>query len=146
MCLGLVACDHAQPHPAACVSRGAPPRLHQLVAQPVRKTRLSRAFTCAGALDFARATHCKRLSYGAVTPSTGMGSHLADVPLVKNLLLLDAEGKRVAVKYYDDSWCAPVLLYALRWVLRALPLTTRAASLFCAPTCTQAQRCCATGV
>ena len=27
------------------------------------------------------------------------------VPLVKNLLLLDAEGKRIAVKYYGDTWC-----------------------------------------
>jgi hypothetical protein len=26
------------------------------------------------------------------------------VPLVKNLLLLDAEGKRVAVKYYSPEW------------------------------------------
>jgi hypothetical protein len=26
------------------------------------------------------------------------------VPLVSNLLLLDAEGKRVAVKYYNDTW------------------------------------------
>ncbi|KAF2542476.1 hypothetical protein F2Q68_00033020 [Brassica cretica] len=25
-------------------------------------------------------------------------------PLVKNLLLLDSEGKRVAVKYYSDDW------------------------------------------
>ena len=34
-------------------------------------------------------------------------AHLQDtlLPLVKNLLLLDAEGKRVAVKYFDDTWC-----------------------------------------
>lgn len=25
-------------------------------------------------------------------------------PLIKNVLLLDAEGKRVAVKYYSDDW------------------------------------------
>ena len=25
-------------------------------------------------------------------------------PLVKNILLLDSEGKRVAVKYYSDDW------------------------------------------
>jgi coatomer subunit zeta len=25
-------------------------------------------------------------------------------PLVKNILLLDSEGKRVAVKYYSDGW------------------------------------------
>lgn len=25
-------------------------------------------------------------------------------PLIKNILLLDAEGKRVAVKYYNDEW------------------------------------------
>eukprot|EP00245_Coleochaete_scutata_P004662 TRINITY_DN1746_c0_g1_i2.p1 TRINITY_DN1746_c0_g1~~TRINITY_DN1746_c0_g1_i2.p1 ORF type:complete len:177 (-),score=51.33 TRINITY_DN1746_c0_g1_i2:475-1005(-) len=28
----------------------------------------------------------------------------ASAPLVKNILLLDAEGKRVAVKYYSDDW------------------------------------------
>lgn len=35
-------------------------------------------------------------------------AHLTDscMPLVKNLLLLDAEGKRVAVKYFGDTWCA----------------------------------------
>ena len=27
----------------------------------------------------------------------------ATVPTVKNMLLLDSEGKRVAVKYYDDN-------------------------------------------
>ena len=26
------------------------------------------------------------------------------VPLIKNLLLLDAEGKRIAVKYYGETW------------------------------------------
>ncbi len=33
-------------------------------------------------------------------------THLEEtlIPLVKNLLLLDAEGKRVAVKYFDDTW------------------------------------------
>jgi hypothetical protein len=25
-------------------------------------------------------------------------------PVVKNLLLLDAEGKRIAVKYYSNEW------------------------------------------
>lgn len=25
-------------------------------------------------------------------------------PLIKNVLLLDSEGKRVAVKYYSDDW------------------------------------------
>jgi len=25
-------------------------------------------------------------------------------PLIKNILLLDSEGKRVAVKYYSDDW------------------------------------------
>ena len=25
-------------------------------------------------------------------------------PLIKNVLLLDANGKRVAVKYYSDDW------------------------------------------
>lgn len=25
-------------------------------------------------------------------------------PMVKNILLLDSEGKRVAVKYYSDDW------------------------------------------
>ena len=34
------------------------------------------------------------------------GAHLEEtlIPLVKNLLVLDADGKRVAVKYFDDSW------------------------------------------
>lgn len=26
------------------------------------------------------------------------------VPVVKNLLLLDSEGKRITVKYYDAEW------------------------------------------
>ena len=26
------------------------------------------------------------------------------VPVVKNLLLLDSEGKRIAVKYYASEW------------------------------------------
>ena len=26
-------------------------------------------------------------------------------PVIKNLLLLDAEGKRIAVKYYTPEWC-----------------------------------------
>ena len=26
------------------------------------------------------------------------------VPIVKNLLLLDADGKRIAVKYYSPEW------------------------------------------
>ena len=26
------------------------------------------------------------------------------VPVVKNMLLLDSEGKRIAVKYYGDDW------------------------------------------
>ena len=40
------------------------------------------------------------------------------VPLVSNLLLLDAEGKRVAVKYYNDTWC--VRFQVLRWPGRPL--------------------------
>ncbi|KAF7814095.1 coatomer subunit zeta-3-like [Senna tora] len=32
-----------------------------------------------------------------------MASH-ASCPSIKNILLLDAEGKRVAVKYYTDDW------------------------------------------
>ena len=27
------------------------------------------------------------------------------VPVVKNLLLLDSEGKRIAVKYFSSDWC-----------------------------------------
>jgi hypothetical protein len=27
------------------------------------------------------------------------------LPIVKNLLLLDSEGKRIAVKYYTPEWC-----------------------------------------
>lgn len=26
------------------------------------------------------------------------------VPLVKNMLLLDSDGKRIAVKYYGNDW------------------------------------------
>ncbi|PPD68363.1 hypothetical protein GOBAR_DD34757 [Gossypium barbadense] len=33
---------------------------------------------------------------------TGMEEELC--PLVKNILLLDSEGKRIAVKYYSDDW------------------------------------------
>nr|POE52595.1 coatomer subunit zeta-1 [Quercus suber] len=29
---------------------------------------------------------------------------LESCPTVKNILLLDSEGKRVAVKYYSDDW------------------------------------------
>lgn len=29
------------------------------------------------------------------------------LPLIKNLLVLDSEGKRIAVKYYGDEWCDP---------------------------------------
>lgn len=32
------------------------------------------------------------------------------IPVVKNLLLLDSEGKRIAVKYYSSEWCAAGLL------------------------------------
>lgn len=51
-----------------------------------------------------------------------MGSHLQDtlIPLVKNLLLLNAEGKRVAVKYYDNvEWCGPSGACALMLLLTA---------------------------
>ena len=43
-------------------------------------------------------------------------AHLEEtlLPLVKNLLLLDAEGKRVAVKYFDETWCAD--LGGARWL------------------------------
>ena len=30
------------------------------------------------------------------------------VPVVKNMLLLDSEGKRIAVKYFSKDWCAKV--------------------------------------
>lgn len=41
-------------------------------------------------------------------------AHLEEtlLPLVKNLLLLDAEGKRVAVKYFDETWCATWAAFA----------------------------------
>lgn len=26
-------------------------------------------------------------------------------PVVKNLLVVDSEGKRIAVKYYSNDWC-----------------------------------------
>ena len=28
------------------------------------------------------------------------------VPVVKNMLLMDNEGKRIAVNYYSSEWCA----------------------------------------
>ena len=28
------------------------------------------------------------------------------VPVVQNMLLLDSEGKRIAVKYFDQQWAA----------------------------------------
>jgi hypothetical protein len=28
-------------------------------------------------------------------------------PLIKNILILDSEGKRIAVKYYGNDWCEP---------------------------------------
>lgn len=28
-------------------------------------------------------------------------------PIVKSLLLLDSDGKRIAVKYYSQDWCDP---------------------------------------
>lgn len=27
------------------------------------------------------------------------------LPVVKNMLLLDSEGKRIAVNYYSSEWC-----------------------------------------
>jgi len=33
------------------------------------------------------------------------------IPLVKNLLILDTDGKRVAVKFFDsDTWCGALSL------------------------------------
>ncbi|KAL0900519.1 hypothetical protein Bca101_084480 [Brassica carinata] len=43
------------------------------------------------------------LVIGLTTMSGIHGSH-DSCPLVKNILLLDSEGKRVAVKYYSDDW------------------------------------------
>ena len=28
------------------------------------------------------------------------------IPVVKSLVLMDSEGKRIAVKYYSPEWCA----------------------------------------
>lgn len=33
-------------------------------------------------------------------------------PVVKNMLLLDSEGKRIAVKYYSPEWCVLGTTYA----------------------------------
>ncbi|KAJ1443717.1 Longin-like domain superfamily [Sesbania bispinosa] len=33
-----------------------------------------------------------------------MASHSSSCPSIKNILLLDSEGKRVAVKYFSDDW------------------------------------------
>lgn len=35
-------------------------------------------------------------------------------PIVKNLVLLDSEGKRIAVKYYSNEWYVPVSARAAR--------------------------------
>lgn len=29
------------------------------------------------------------------------------MPVIQNMLLLDSEGKRIAVKYFDQQWYAP---------------------------------------
>lgn len=26
-------------------------------------------------------------------------------PMVQNIIMMDSEGKRIAVKYYSDEWC-----------------------------------------
>ena len=40
-----------------------------------------------------------------------MADSITDVdptcPLVKNMMLLDSEGKRIAVKYYSSEWWVP---------------------------------------
>ncbi|CAI5498950.1 unnamed protein product [Closterium sp. Naga37s-1] len=45
-------------------------------------------------------------------------------PLIKNILLLDSEGKRVAVKYYSDDW--PTLAAKLNFEKSLLSKTQRA--------------------
>lgn len=27
-------------------------------------------------------------------------------PIIQNVVVMDSEGKRIAVKYYNDEWCA----------------------------------------
>ena len=37
---------------------------------------------------------------------SGAGHYaISCMPLISNLLVLDAEGKRVAVKYFGETWC-----------------------------------------
>ena len=45
-------------------------------------------------------------------------------PLVKNIILLDSEGKRVAVKYYSDEW--PTLAAKMNFEKSLLSKTQRA--------------------
>lgn len=42
------------------------------------------------------------------------------LPFIKNLLLLDSEGKRIAVKYYSQDWWACVLCFSALNSWRAL--------------------------
>lgn len=40
---------------------------------------------------------------------------VGSVPLIKNLLLLDAEGRRIAVKYYSEEWCVESSTWERVW-------------------------------
>lgn len=68
---------HARHSPHRNGSRACPPNGHDLCGPP--------AAACA--------------------ESRGMAGLDPTCPVIKNLLLLDAEGKRIAVKYYTAEWC-----------------------------------------
>lgn len=36
------------------------------------------------------------------------------LPLIKNLLLLDSEGKRIAVKYYSQEWSVHCATHSIK--------------------------------
>ena len=53
-------------------------------------------------------------------------------PSVKNILLLDSEGKRVAVKYFSDDWTtnASKLAYEKSVFTKTLKTNARAEGIF----------------
>ena len=53
----------------------------------------------------------KQLDLGVISLQMATMPAIVDptVPVVKNVLLLDSEGKRIAVKYYSDDWCETLL-------------------------------------
>lgn len=46
-------------------------------------------------------------------------------PIVKNMILLDSEGKRIAVKYYSQEWYAAVAQASLCTMLQFIGITIK---------------------